>query len=170
MKQHITYDRLRELLDYDPDTGVFRWTQAASLENGGNRRPWGNEAGTIDVHGYRMITLDRKRMKAHRLAWLYVTGEWPSRNLDHIDRNRLDNTFGNLRLASHFQNVGNAPKYRTNTSGYKGVCHFRGRWRASCGGKYLGDFPTKEEAAHSYDAAAIEHFGEFSCLNFPRNR
>lgn len=108
---------------------------------------------------------------AHRLAWLYVHGEWPDGELDHIDRNPGNNAIANLRLASTGQNGANTGPRLSNSSGCKGISptrvHRSKPWFARVGSQFLGYFATAEEAARAYDAAARERWGEYAFLNFP---
>lgn len=91
---HLTAERLRELLDYDPETGYFRWRRDVGA------RAWkGQLAGTMARDGYEYIGIDRRRYPAHRLAWLYVHGEWPRGLLRHLNWLRSDNRLENLREA-----------------------------------------------------------------------
>ncbi len=129
-------------------------------------------AGTItsccSSHGYRVIRIDNQLIMAHRLAWLYVHGELPSGEIDHINGDRSDNRLANLRLATRVQNNQNTKTRTDNTSGHKGVCFHKqaGRWMAyiNASGKrtYLGLHNSKEEAAQAYAAAAQELHGEFA--------
>lgn len=157
MKAIPTFGRIRNLLNYDADTGVFTWREAAGR--------WGRiRAGTVaggvnKIHGYREISIGGKLYKAHRLAWLYMTGEWPKEEIDHINRNRADNRFVNLREATTAQNLYNKNLYRSNTSGFVGV-HWRkncGKWQARIGvnGKRisLGHFDSPTEASNIYAEA-----------------
>lgn len=99
----ITQARLKELLSYDPATGVFIWKVT---RNG--KMKVGLPAGSIDREdGYVEICLDRRDYKAHRLAWLYVTGAWPVYGIDHIDRDKTNNRFINLRDVPHSVNLKN---------------------------------------------------------------
>lgn len=150
--------RLRELLDYDPATGVFTWR----LYRG--RVAAGSVAGSLDRYGYRQIQIDGKLHLAHRLAWLYVYGEWPSGELDHADGSRDSNGINNLRPATRSQNNANAARRRDNKSGFKGV-HFHGprqRFIARVQNRHLGYFDAAEEAAAAYKAEANATFGEFA--------
>lgn len=119
----ITATRLRELLHYDPETGLFTWKVARQ----GTRA--GAFAGALN-HGYLRITIDWRHYPAHRLAWLYMTGEWPADLIDHINLVSDDNRFVNLRQATRAQNMHNSARPRTNTSGVKGVSRYAGRWKA----------------------------------------
>lgn len=156
-------ERLRELLQYDPASGVFRW-------NVSNRRgvSLGKIAGHAGHHGYCFIRVDRKLYTAHRLAWLHYFGEWPSRDIDHKDGNPSNNCIANLRLASTSQNIANAKKSCTNRSGFRGVSWARkeSKWRAYITKdrkrKHLGYFATADQAAEAYRSAATSLFGEFA--------
>lgn len=149
---------LRELLDYDPATGVFTWRVTLS-----NVRPAGSVAGTIEGNGYCQIQIARVVHKAHRLAWLYVHGEWPQRDIDHKNGNRADNRIANLRPATRSQNLQNQHHARSDSRcGLQGVSlHQSGRWRAriqSADGKrrHLGFFDSPQEAHAAYLTAKRE--------------
>jgi hypothetical protein len=107
-------------------------------------------------------------VQAHRVAWLFIHGEWPDHEVDHMDRNRSNNAAGNLRKASRSENGGNKTIHRNNTSGKKGVSwHKRlGKWaayiRVDDQLKHLGYFEDIDDAAAAYRAAAVEFFGEFA--------
>jgi len=156
----LNAERVRELLLYDPDTGIF-----TRRTDTGNGRRIGDVAGYLSTRdGYVFIGVDGRDYPAHRLAWLYMTGEWPTTTLDHQDTDKANNCFKNLRLAGHSMNGGNTLKRITNTSGAKGVsrCYGRGKpWHAHIQGRYIGSFDTIEEAKACYDKAAREIFGEF---------
>lgn len=158
----ITDSRLRELLDYDPETGVFRWRVAAG------KALAGLIAGSINAKGYRRITLDGRTYRAHRLAWRYMHGMWPTNQIDHINRVRDDNRLVNLRSATDQQNKANARRRNYNKSGFKGVYLDRRtqQWRAqtALSGKniHIGYFPTAEAAHSAYVAKTKELFGEFA--------
>jgi hypothetical protein len=156
----ITAKRLREALDYDPATGVFTWKIAR-----GYTAKAGTVAGCLNALGYVQISFEGGRYSGHRLAWLYVTGRWPSKELDHINRNRADNRLANLREASGKQNHANMGCHRDSKSGVRGVIFNRGRWQANMRidgrYKYLGSFLTKEEARDAYNAKARQVHGEF---------
>jgi hypothetical protein len=151
---------LKDLLSYDPTTGLFTWKKSNST-----KPVVGTIAGTRHPHGYIRINIKRKMYYAHRLAWLYVHGAFPTHEIDHVDRDPANNRIDNLRLATHPQNASNAPKRRTNRSGLKGVCHVRGRWIAtiSSNGRqmHIGMFDTAAEAHSAYLAAAKKYHREF---------
>jgi hypothetical protein len=167
----ITAAELRKLLHYDPETGVFTWLlrpgAGARLERTWNTRYADKRAGTVR-NGYIAILIAKRAYKAHRLAWLYVHGSWPTEAIDHINGVRSDNRLVNLRQATRSQNSANSRAPSTNTSGIKGVAWDarRNRWTAyiKVAGRprNLGRFHTAEEATAAYLAAAREHFGEFA--------
>ena len=145
----ITQERLQSLLTYDPDTGEFRWRV---------KRPRcvvGAVAGTPTYHGYTAIKLDGATYRAHRLAWLYTFGKWPSTELDHINRKRDDNRIANLREATRFSNCQNREKSPSAHSRHIGVSKsFAGKgWRAYIDkdGRRtaLGVFSTEQAAAEA---------------------
>lgn len=161
----LTQARLRELLEYDVETGVFTW----KVRRGGKAIA-GAVAGRIDTHGHRQITIDRKLYLAHRLAWLYVHGYWPTVQIDHRDTVKDNNALSNLRLATHAEQMRNRGPVSTNTSGFKGVSwdKRRSKWRAQIWqngrSRTIGHYATTEEAAAAYAAEAYEHHGEFARL------
>ena len=150
----LTQERLKELLSYDPETGVF-----VRIKQTSSNALIGDVAGNTDSKGYRKIHINGKMFKLHRLVWLYITGEFPPSEIDHIDRNPLNNRFANLRVVTRSENMQNTSKYLNNTSGYKGVSYqkCRKKWYASIRinnvQKNLGRFPTPEEASAAYLAA-----------------
>lgn len=95
----LTAERLRELLDYDPETGAFRWKMS------NNNIKIGTIAGTSNCDGYVQISIFRKFYLAHRLAWLYMNSEWPPHEIDHRNSKRNDNRWINLRSATRAQNA-----------------------------------------------------------------
>lgn len=153
----LSAERLRDLLHYDPETGIFTWRVG---RRGGARA--GAVAGSIDRDGYRHITIDFVNYLAHRLAWFWMIGEWPINEIDHRNSIRDDNRFAELREATDTQNKRNARISRANTSGLKGASFDkrRGRWRAQIhdAGKqrYLGTFNTAVEAHAAYCKAAMD--------------
>jgi hypothetical protein len=157
---------IRELLNYDPQTGIFTWRPRGISSF--DAREAGTVAGGGNGNGYSSITLRGHggRYYAHHLAWLHFHGQWPSGVIDHINMNRADNRIANLRVANETQNRANTGRRRHNTSGFKGVSNCDGRWRAKIGVNrksiHLGTFNTPEAAHEAYMAAARRHFGEFA--------
>ncbi len=154
----LTPERLRELLHYDPETGIWM------------RLKDNTEAGWIDTsNGYRRIWVDGAKIYAHRLAWFWMTGEWPAALVDHEDEDPLNNRWSNLRQATKSTNGANRGMTVKNTSGLKGVSTSRQvswRWRADIqvrGRKiYLGYFDCPVAAYLTYVVASDKHFGEFA--------
>lgn len=151
-KPILTAARLRELLHYDPETGFF------TSKRGAGRVPTGARSGGLKSQGYRYIEIDGVKHKEHRLAWLYVTGEWPEHTIDHINGVRDDNRFMNLRDVSRSINKQNTrSSYACNPSGFLGVSRHQHLWQASIQinrkQKYLGRFKTPEEAHEAYLSA-----------------
>lgn len=146
MRDTITQERLKELLRYDAETGVFTFRIKR-----GNKRA-GSVAGKL-LQGYVRIKVDRIEYAAHRLVWLYVHGKWPIQEIDHINRIPHDNRFKNLREATSAQNKQNSSIRKSNTSGFVGVSWSKRdrRWRASIKVNYrhisLGGYSSVEEAA-----------------------
>ena len=161
----LTVSRVRELLHYQPETGVFTWLFITS-----NRVKVGDVAGGFDAEGYRRISIDGHNYKAHRLAWLYVHGKWPVDQIDHIDCQKNNNRLCNLREATGSGNQQNqrAPG-RGNTSGFLGVSWSvrAKKWKAqiTVNGKkiYLGYFPAAE-LAHAAYLQAKEELHPFGTL------
>lgn len=163
----LTAERLRSLLSYDAETGVFVWIAPTS-----NRVKRGTVCKYKTSPGYIAVRIDRILIGAHRLAWLYMTGEWPIADVDHINGDRTNNRWSNLRAASRQQNLRNMQmRTRQNTSGFKGVSWISrcSLWHAAIGidrkNKSLGYFRDPVSAARAYDAAAINRFGEFARTN-----
>lgn len=115
----LTAARLRHLLRYNPTTGVFVRRVAAG-RHGCHKA--GTVAGHLNArHGYITIRVDGRSYLAQRLAWLYMTGEWPKKQIDHKNLIRSENRWNNLREATHGQNVQNSSLRKNNTSGFKGA-------------------------------------------------
>ncbi|MDE1814536.1 MAG: HNH endonuclease, partial [Thaumarchaeota archaeon] len=144
-------------------TGIFTW-----LQNRGRHFCAGARAGTRLPLGYWQIYLGGKRYLAHRLAWLYMTGAFPTGHIDHINRDPSDNRWVNLRAATPSQNLANQGLSKSNKSGFKGVCwnKRKRKWQAGIriGGKqtWLGLFSDPAQAHAAYVRAAIREFGEFA--------
>lgn len=158
----ITQSELKYQLNYNEKTGIFTrlksFTRSVKI---------GDIAGTKTKQGYIRICVLNKEYLAHRLAFLYVKGYLPTMQIDHINNKKDDNSWENLREATHSQNVLNRKIQKNNTTGYKGVYFNQGRWLASCriNNKYIhiGRFSTKEEASKAYQKYVKVAHGEFYC-------
>lgn len=156
--------RLREILEYDTESGLFTWRIGIS-----NRVKPGMQAGN-KTHGYIEIGIENQAYRAHKLAWLYVFGYWPEKSIDHIDGNRSNNAIKNLRLATNQENSQNkwGASSSNKSSGMLGVTWHkqRGKWMAQIthdGRNHnLGLFDTAELAHSAYLHAKqrIHEFGE----------
>ncbi len=148
--KEITQERLQELYNYEPVTGIFTCIrtdkQASSIHN-----------------GYVRMTIDYKDYYAHRLAFLYVTGNFPVDTVDHINHNKSDNRWSNLRVVTHQENCKNTPLYSTNNSGTSGVYwHKRDKKWIACiyvngKKKHLGCFDNKDDAIFSRKNANLAY-------------
>lgn len=154
----LTQERLKELVHYDPETGVFTRIKKTS-----NNARIGSPIGVIDTHGYLECSIDSKRYRLHRLAWMYVTGNFPDGEIDHISTVRTDNRFANLRDVSRSVNMQNKREAsKNNKSGFLGVYFhkplkkFTAQIRANGKNKHLGFFETAELAHAAYLLAKRE--------------
>lgn len=160
----ITAEQVRKLLHYNPETGEFRWL----MRRRGVKS--GSVTGYLRKDGYWRIQIYRHRYMANRLAWLYMTGEWPAEEIDHINGVPGDDRWENLREASHSQNMHNSRRPRHNTSGVKGVSWFArdAKWKACIQVNkrriHLGYFTDLGAARAAYAAAAAKYHGEFGRL------
>lgn len=141
---------LRERVCYDPLTGLMTWRKS-----NGSRAVVGGLIGTNSSKGYLTCELDHKHFKIHRLAWLYMTGQWPNGQIDHIDGDKKNNRIANLREASNGLNKQNMRRpRRDNKTGFLGVSQDGGRFRAEIGVEganvYLGMFATPQAAHAAY--------------------
>ena len=154
----LTQERLKELLHYNPETGLFTWR----MRRGGTARK-GSIAGGIEPSGYLKICIENKIYRSHRLAWLYVHGYFPEHEIDHRDRDRSNNKINNLREASHQCNSLNHSKRCDNLSGVTGVWWDNGnkKWAAyisiSSKRKWLGRFKSKLKAVQARWDAEVKH-------------
>lgn len=162
---HLTKNILHDLLSYNQETGIFTWRTGANLGTRSDR--CGKQAGTVQSDGYVAIKIGGKRYYAHRLAWFFVHGEWPSSQIDHRDRDRSNNAIENLRPATPSQNSANGSVRRHSIGQLKGVTPQHGRWKAQIvkdrKKTYLGMFDTAEAAHAAYMSAAQFMHGDFAC-------
>jgi len=169
----ITQSQLKELLHYDPITGVFTWNERP-LEtfktnkafNSWNARFSNTKAGTQRNYSgkkYVFIKAKDKSYRAHRLAWLYMTGSFPKEQIDHIDGNGLNNSFANLRSVTQKENAKNLKLSANNSSGFTGVTWDvkQNKWRAGIQVNkkyiYLGAFTDIADAISARKEANIKH-------------
>lgn len=179
----VTPALCRRLLDYDPETGVFTWRArtpgmfqdgATGAENQcatWNKLWAGKRAGSLSCWKYYIISIFGKKLRASRVAFAIMTGEFPSEEIDHVNLNTEDDSWENLRHATRSQNAANRRRQSNNVSGFKGVDFHRqrGKWRATLTinrkQKHLGYFGSPEAAAEAYDNASSAHFKGFSRQN-----
>jgi len=151
----LTSERLRELLSYNAETGVFTWKKTFCA-----RARAGQVAGNKHSLGYIRVRIDGIDQYCHRLAWLYVYGSFPDGILDHKDQNKANNQIANLRLASLSENQQNRYKQKNNCSGFRGVYWNKSRkkWDAQIQvngvKKHIGRFETPDAAYAAYCFAA----------------
>ena len=164
-KGRLTAKQIRQLFDYK--NGNLYWKHQPRPNNPIDISV---PAGTIHHTGYIYINTRGHSYAAHRLIWIYFTGKWPPHQIDHKDKNKLNNAIDNLRCASHSNNQMNQSKRRDNTSGYKGVSwhkdtkKWRARIRVNTQRIELGSYDTKEEAYEAYCKAAIQYHGDFASV------
>lgn len=165
---------LEECFTYDPESGILKWKERPlhhhKLEREVKRfntNYAGKEAGRLTTRGYREVVLDGNYFPTHRLIFKLVTGEDPENHLDHINGDKSDNRWYNLREATSTQNNHNRRISKNNTTGYKGVSRHKNRFKSSIrvgNGKriFLGYFNTAEEAYEAYCKACEEYHKEFA--------
>lgn len=162
----LAQERLKYLLRYEPETGEWYWVNPLSYNVFE-----GQSAGTISFHGYRIITIGGVKHRAARLAWLYMTGEWPEEEVDHINRCKLDDRWENLRCVTRSENALNRDMQENNISGARGVHRdsTRRKWVASIKKDgvthFLGRFDSFDEAVAARDSAAKDLHQDFAVLN-----
>jgi hypothetical protein len=167
VKAPITQARLKEVLHYDPETGVF--TRLAGAKKANRRFMVGSRAGSLRPDGYRELAIDGTKYRESRLAWLYMTGEHPSCLIDHENHVTDDNRWENLRAATYTQNMQNKGLHKNNTSGVKGVTWYAPteKWAAhiTVGRKmkYLGYFEDIAAAKQFIEMFRNMFHGEFAC-------
>jgi HNH endonuclease/AP2 domain len=160
----LSYDEARRVFDYDPAEGILRWKLAPR-----RGMPAGCECKKPGKPIYIVVRVGKAPgilYAAHRVIWLWMTGSWPVKMIDHKDLDGTNNKWDNLRLATNSQNMMNANLYKNNRTGIKGVTFRRGKFRVRIqknGAEiYLGDFGTIDEARAARDVAAKMYHGEFA--------
>lgn len=159
----LTSERARALLDYDPVSGAISWRVSRR-----GVRP--GVCGRVSTkHGYHEVCVDGRLYRVHRLAFLLMNGAFPDApHIDHINGDKLDNRWSNLRPATNSENAANSKLRKNNTTSHQGVVWdaARGKWRAQIriGGRKvnLGRYTNAADAADAHRAAAIAHYGEFA--------
>src|SRR5215469_11182218 len=153
----LTADFVRSVFDYSPKTGRLAWKIKFS-----RKVRIGDEAGRPDDQRRVKVGIQRREYLAHRVIWLWMTGAWPTKEIDHINENPLDNRWANLREATPSENHRNRGKQRNNTTGYKGVTFDKRRGVYIAGVKLNGRrhsagccFKTAKEAYRAVCALAL---------------
>ncbi len=173
-------ETLRKLLRYEPETGKLFWLprdreffQTSNQFKIWNIRFANKEALTaITANAYKGGHILNRKYLAHRVIWAIQIGSWPNENIDHINHDKIDNRWSNIRAATKSQNNANKPSRPNSTSKYMGVCWYAKskKWRAQIRKNnqknYLGSYDCEIDAAKAYDQAAREIHGEFANLNF----
>lgn len=162
-KGPLTWLEAREQIDYNPETGILTWKV-----NKPRIRPGARVGGDgVHVTGYRYITICGVYIQEHIFIWFWMTGKWPSSDtIDHKNKTRDDNRWENLRQASHTQNLLNTNRYGRTRGVQKREYKIRGVvWRARIRTKqftkYLGEFPTEQEAINAFNRGMKQFYGEF---------
>lgn len=160
----ISWSELLERVAYDPSTGIFRWRSVAKT----SPLQVGDRVGCQDKIGRWVTKLSGRQYIMSRLAWFYMTGNWPTSLIDHINTDHTDDRWGNLREATYKQNCGNTSRHCDNKSGYKGVvwCKFTKKWRGQINNRgkniILGYSDDPAKAHEFYLDAARKYFGEYA--------
>ena len=164
----LSHERVVELLDYDASTGIFTWKSDGGRGQVKADQPAGTIVETQPGRSYRYITIDQIRVRSARLAIFYVTGSWPTGDVNRADKNGLNDSYNNLRVATRSQNIGNSKLSSANSTGYKGVHYYKrtGQYTAAIkmNGKkrHLGYFIYPQDAHNAYMAAAEQVFEQFA--------
>lgn len=160
---------LHKILDYDPETGLFKWKHRPLefFKDRGDQARWNTRlAGkpalnADDTHGYKRGAIFNRNVKAHQVAWAMHYGEWPERSIDHLNSDRADNRIENLRIAAHKDNQRNQKRRRDNASGHTGVYKVGKKWVAKIKVDYksitLGTFEDINDAIAARKAAEVEY-------------
>jgi hypothetical protein len=156
----VAVDRLRELFDYEPNSGGLVWRARPGIAR--NDRA-GKVAGHVKPNGYVVVSVDGRLFLKHRVCWALAHGVWPENYIDHIDGNPSNNSLANLRCATPAQNLQNTKQYANNKSGAKGVyLHAHGKYEAFISKDrrrvYLGLFETFDAAVSARAKAQAKLF------------
>lgn len=166
-RSELTHARVRELLDYEPDTGWLIW----KIQRPG--KPAGSRAGYVNgiadqFHGYREVWVGKRVYHSARLIMFWMTGDWPEETVDHINLDRADDRWENLRLATQAENCANRGLKSDNKSGFKGVSWSQQaqKWYASIKikgkSRNLGHYVNITDAATAYAEALAATYGAFA--------
>lgn len=162
-QEAVCFEEVDKLFRYNPTTGEFIWREDRGPARAGCVAGWiGKQSG------YAYLKIGERDYAAHRVAWLFMTGGWPTKEIDHKDTNRSNNRWANLREAKHGQNQSNSKLYKNNRLGFKGVSTiptrpdmYRARIRKDGREISLGVWPSPEQAHAAYIEAAKKYHGDF---------
>ena len=164
MAEHPHQHPIEDFIYYSEDLQELVWKERTEeqepeprLRNSFNKR-WANKpvVGSVTTNGYRQVSLYGKTYSYHHVVWFLKAGEWPSMQIDHINRDRLDNKFDNLRHVSASQNCRNSPLRSNNTTGVVGVAKRGQSWGAYICGRSLGRFSEFEDVVACRKAAEVK--------------
>ena len=162
-QKKLSVERLRQLLRYDPEDGKLVWIAKSSPNS---HVAVGSVAGSLDNTGYIRVWIDGDRYVAHRLVWLWMTGEWPTNQVDHVDCDKTNNRWCNLRAATNSENKANGRTYKKKSGLPKGVTLQHGKYVAQIVHNYKhyheGCFDNPNDAHQAHIAAAKRLHGEFA--------
>lgn len=151
----VSCEELHEQLSYDPETGITKWKKRR------RGRRFNTEVGYLHPNGYMTVKINYREHRLHRIIWVLMTGDWVESEIDHIDNNRSNNKWNNLRLSDRQLNGQNLKTaHKDARSKYLGVCFDSGKWRANISvnhkAYFLGHFDTEIEAHEAYLKAKRE--------------
>lgn len=162
-EKNLSHKHVKECFHYEPSSGKLTWkiSKARCVKIG-------QEAGWMRSDGYRQVEVDGTKFLVHRLIYFFIEGKFPPKEIDHIDGNKSNNRWNNIRACSRSENMSNAGPRRNNKLGIRGVYYdpkrrrYITRIRKGCTKKYIGSFKTKEEAARAYQEEQSKIFGEYA--------